>query len=274
MPITFTDEPITDHVVRIKDGTDVCMYLIVGSAAALLVDTGYGLGDLRGHVESLLDGKPYRVVCTHGHVDHASGAAQFDEVLMNSTDLELFGRSCTVQNRIAFLEGGKRVSIDFKEEDFLPQRTAPFGELGDGEVFDLGDLRIRTVHVPGHTQGMTVLIDEEERIAFFGDACGEFTLLIFPEASTVTDYRTSLERLREHEGAWDRVLRQHGSCESPKSILTGNIDLCSLVIARDDDHVPMDFMGQGAFLAKAIDPARQVRLDGGIGNLVYLPERI
>ena len=42
--VTFTTEEITERIIRIKDGTDVCMYLLVGSERALLIDTGYGIG--------------------------------------------------------------------------------------------------------------------------------------------------------------------------------------------------------------------------------------
>lgn len=273
-PVTFTTERVSDHVTRIKDGADVCEYLIEGSGSALLVDTGYGLGDLRGFVEGLLGDKPYEVVCTHGHVDHASGASAFDEVYLHPADVELVQRHCTVENRRSFLVGRLAGAEDLVDEDFAPLRSAPFRELADGHVFDLGDLHVSCIHVPGHTQGMMVLLDEEERIAFFGDACGVFTLLIFPEASTVGAYHESLTRLRGFAPRFDRVLRQHGTCESPVSILDGNIALCEEIMAGIDDAQPTVFMGQPAFLAKATDPETHQRVDGGEGNLVYLKERI
>lgn len=273
-PVSFTTERVTDHVTRIKDGTDVCEYLIEGSGSALLVDTGYGLGDLRGLVEGLLGGKPYEVVCTHGHVDHASGAALFDEVCLHPADFGLVRRHCTVENRRSFLVGRLAGAEELSDGDFVPLRTAPFRELDDGHVFDLGDVHVTCVHVPGHTQGMMVLLDEEERIAFFGDACGVFTLLVFPEASTVSAYHESLVRLREFAPSFDRVLRQHGTCESPVSILDGNIELCEEVMAGTDDAQPMEFMGTQGLLAKAADPDTGMRADGGEGNLVYLRSRI
>lgn len=272
--ITYTDTPITGHITRISDGTDVCEYLVQGSERAILIDTGYGLGDLRAHVEGLVTG-PYDVVCTHGHVDHASGAAQFDEVYLNEADWELYRRHTTVQNRREFLEGRfPELVQDMASEDFVPQRTAPFLPLEDGQVFGLGDIHMRAIHVPGHTHGMMVLVDEEERVAFFGDACGVFTLTIFPEATTIAEYRESLVRLQGFEDGWDRVLRQHGTCESPKSILAGNIGLCDLILAGKDDHAPTEFDGQQAFMAKAVDPATGQRLDGGEGNLVYREDNI
>ncbi len=273
MNVNYTSEKVTEHITRIRDCTSVCMYLIEGEVSALLVDTGYGLGDLRGYVESLTD-KPYTVVCTHGHVDHASGAAAFDEVYMSGMDTDLFWRHTTIKERLRFLRDASDAFDCLTEEDFVPQRTKPFLELKDGQEFDLGGLTIRAMHVPGHTAGMMVLLDVEERVAFFGDACGVFTLTVYEESSSVSEYLKSLKRLAEHEDEFDRVLRQHGTCESPKEILRGNIELCEQIIAREDDHMPYDLMGQAVFLAKAVDPVTQRRADGGEGNVVYLDEKI
>ena len=273
--VTFTTEEITERIIRIKDGTDVCMYLLVGSERALLIDTGYGIGDLRGYVESLLGGKPYDVVCTHGHVDHAAGASSFGTVYMSDADLELYAEHGTLEFRRKMLaEHAPEVFAQLEDEDYAQMRTEPFLNLVDGQLFELGDLTVEMVHVPGHAQGMFVPIAREERVAFFGDACGVFTLLILPEASTVAEYRDSLLHLREHAGDFDRVLRQHGTCESPKSILDGNIGLCEDVLSGAADAMPHEFMGIEALLARAVDPATNARLDGGEGNLVYRTDRI
>ena len=42
------------------------IFLFVGTERALLLDTGIGIGDLKGLVEGITD-KPYDVVLTHGH---------------------------------------------------------------------------------------------------------------------------------------------------------------------------------------------------------------
>ena len=70
----FTSEKISDHVTRITNPSVVYSYLVEGDERAVLLDTGCGLGDLKAYVESLTD-KPYEVVLTHGHVDHAGGAS-------------------------------------------------------------------------------------------------------------------------------------------------------------------------------------------------------
>ena len=39
----------------------------------------------------------------------------------------------------------------------------------DGEVYDVGDLRFRVLHCPGHTRGHVVLAEESEKAVFVGD---------------------------------------------------------------------------------------------------------
>ncbi len=40
---------------------------------------------------------------------------------------------------------------------------------GDGQVWDLGGVQVRAVHMPGHTAGHSVLLVEPEGVAFIGD---------------------------------------------------------------------------------------------------------
>lgn len=274
MTIAYASTPITDRIMRISDGSDVCTYLVVGDKRALLVDTGYGFRGLRSYVESLLQGKPYDVVITHGHVDHAAGAAEFDTAYMHPADLELNVRHTTIEFRRAMLSTTSAELIaDISDDAFVPTRS-DFLPLEDRQTFNLGDLTVCLFHVPGHTQGMMVPVMLEERVALFGDACGVGTLIVFEEASTVTEYRESLLAFKQHEGLWDRVLRQHGTCESPKSILSTNIELCSLIMAREDDAFPAEFAGMKTLMAKAVDPVSRARIDGGEGNIMYIEEKI
>ena len=50
------------------------IFVIVGEERALVLDTGTGIGDLRRVIENRITAKPYDVVLTHNHVDHAGGA--------------------------------------------------------------------------------------------------------------------------------------------------------------------------------------------------------
>ena len=92
-------EAINDSMTVIRSMTGELLYLIEGTKKAVLIDTCAGVGHLRDVVEGLTD-KPLAVLLTHGHVDHAPGAAEFDEVYMNRKDLDLYKKHC----RMHFLQ--------------------------------------------------------------------------------------------------------------------------------------------------------------------------
>ena len=52
------------------------MYLINGDDKALLIDTGFGLSDLKSIVRELCGEKEIMVVNSHGHVDHTTSSAR------------------------------------------------------------------------------------------------------------------------------------------------------------------------------------------------------
>ena len=78
-----------DGYYRISSPEAVFCYVVVGREKAMLIDTGHAYGDLKQAVKSITD-KPLYVVNTHGHLDHTSGNAQFDEkVYIHPRDMEL-----------------------------------------------------------------------------------------------------------------------------------------------------------------------------------------
>ena len=72
----FELQAVSQHIQRIILPCGVCVYLVQGTNGAVLLDTGFGIGDLRSFVESLIT-TPYHVWLSHGHLDHAGGSAQF-----------------------------------------------------------------------------------------------------------------------------------------------------------------------------------------------------
>ena len=64
---------IAENIYHIYEPGNVYTTLIIGEEKALLIDTGYGFGDLAAFVRTLTD-KPLEVVLTHGHTDHIIGA--------------------------------------------------------------------------------------------------------------------------------------------------------------------------------------------------------
>lgn len=271
--VHFTEEIITNHISRIHGLGDACMYFIKGSEKGILVDTAYGVGDLKGFIESIYD-KPYDVVITHGHADHANGVNQWDKVYMNHIDIDLFKIKTDIGLRRTMLKRTVPNIDEYPDSDFHVGFDGEWLELEDNHVFDLGDIHVKAIYAPGHTQGMTTLLVEEERIIIFGDACGVCTFLFKPESSTVEGYKNTLAKLKTFEDQYDRVLRQHGTCESEKSILEENLEVANAILEGKDEHVPFEYLGEHVWMAYAIDPKTTKRVDGKSGNIVYAMNKI
>ena len=85
--MSFEVNQICPGIVHIRDAMGVCMTLIEGENAALLVDTGYGTEDVATFFRTLTD-KPLTVLLTHNHHDHSLGARWFAQTLMFPEDIQ------------------------------------------------------------------------------------------------------------------------------------------------------------------------------------------
>ena len=81
----LTAREVAGGVWAIDDRAQDTVYLVVGGERALLLDTGWGVGDLAGLVASLTD-LPLTVVNSHGHPDHVCGNGQFQTVHIAEAD--------------------------------------------------------------------------------------------------------------------------------------------------------------------------------------------
>jgi hydroxyacylglutathione hydrolase len=237
------------------------MYLVRGDARAVLIDTGFGIGDLKTFVEQLTS-LPVTVLLTHGHLDHAFGAGWFSDVRLSSLDHRVLD-----QHRELIRPVHAEASADGFAVVNQPDLSF-LGELTDGEHFDLGGVHIETLAAPGHTPGSMAFLIPQERILLTGDAANQYTFLFLPESSSVSDYRASLSRLRARtEGSYDRVLVSHGSGDAQPTLLADLDLLCSRILRGEDDAAPFEFMQMRGLMARrtgGVTPEPDER-----ANLIY-----
>lgn len=270
-----TTEPVTERVTAIRSLTGEILYLVQGSDRAILIDTGAGVRGLRALVESLTD-KPLTVLLTHGHVDHAMGAGEFDEVRLNILDMPVYREMASLEVRREYIAMGLGARAGLVEEDDLvPPFPVTVRAMRDGEVFDAGGVQVQALHFPGHTPGMTAFLIVQEGLLVLGDGCNQRTFMYDHNSVSVEEYRDNVVALRARtRGLYDRVLITHGVTDAPVSILDEAVELCDEVLAGRSDEVPFEFLGHHALVARALDEETGDRRDGGFFNLVYDPQRL
>jgi hydroxyacylglutathione hydrolase len=196
------------------------MFLLNGTQRSLLIDTGTGVCDLKKIAKSLTN-LPLSVALTHGHVDHAGGIGQFDEVYIHKYDIDM-ALSVTLEARIGYAMTLKKMSGDlfaYGESDVRDFKHIPkFKNLSDGDVIDLGGRSVKVLCLPGHTRGSVCFIDDMSRILFSGDACNVNLLLAFPGVDTQKEPRKTasvstelrgLLNLNKHRNEFDRNYNGH-----------------------------------------------------------------
>lgn len=273
----FTSEPVSDHIIRIKDPSHTAMYLLIGTGKAFLIDTGCGYKGLNSFIRSLTD-LPVTVLLSHGHMDHASGIYEFDEVYMNQEDKELFEIHADPSVRKEYLLA--RCPEVYDPSFFQEKRDMTFHPIKDNEVFDAGSFQIHAISVSGHTQGSMVFVIPKLHTAIFGDAIGPDTLMMERECPPLTTYLSALKHLSHIQSQWNIVLRFHGTCQSDPSILSNMITLAEKVLNREDDHIPISDSRVRMF--PGLDPAvdhcylaqSKEKKNAPEGNLTYREDRV
>ena len=270
----YKAEKINEHMTAIRSMTEEIMYLVEGEEKAVLIDTCLGVGHLREFVENLTE-KQITVLLTHGHVDHALGAPEFDEVYMNPADNKVYESMSPLEERIGYIKanlGGKLP--DFTEDDYVQPAPADFKELKDGQIFDLGEVHIEVYALPGHTHGTMVMLIPEENALILGDACNNATFLFDENSLPVNEYKENLIRVKEKlEGRYETTYLCHHVMTASKDMLAHVIEVCDEVLGGKADDIPFEFMGHHAFVAKKANE-RFERIDGGEGNIVYDKEKL
>lgn len=193
----FQTFKINDHIYQIKDAMGVLSTLIIGKEYALVIDTGYGLYNLKEYIETITNA-PLIVVNSHGHMDHTGGNYLFDKVYINKLDEQLcieHNSRKWRQNNLLSALNLKLIDQTFDQSSYLSKREGNLIYLKENQVFDLGGITITTINMEGHTLGSVGFLINEDRILVTSDAACPFVWLFLEESTTVSTYVEMLERV-------------------------------------------------------------------------------
>ena len=129
-----------------------------------------------------------KILLTHGHIDHAGGAAELREKLgvpiegPHTEDLFL-------------LEGLAQTGAQYGMTDARP--VTPDRWLKEGDGVTIGDLAFAVYEAPGHTPGSVVFFNADNRFALVGDVLfkGSIGRTDFPRGDHATLIRSIKEKL-------------------------------------------------------------------------------
>lgn len=152
---------------------------LVGEREAALIDPGSSqeesIKTILDYLKGLNGTRLTKIIITHRHPDHIQGASAMKEAT------------------------GAEIGIYESDARWLSNRPgAPPIDytLKDGDTIEVGDLKLKVIHTPGHASGHICLYLREERILFSGDLIVGFgTVVISPPDGDMKAYLDSLKAL-------------------------------------------------------------------------------
>lgn len=220
---------------------DPWMYLIEGPKKALLIDNGFGVGDLKGLCEYLCKGKEIICANTHHHFDHAYGNSQFDKVYCHKD--EVFNiesiRSPHIWDYL-YDENRSGIYTEFDPDDIVPYKDYEIIPLNDNDTIDLGDgYLIECIPLRGHTTGHCGYLDRQSGCLFSGDTGGAGRVKKGdpnPRNCTIERLRDDFARIVERLDEISGVFPGHGMLDQTPVVLKYSLNACNAILKDPDNY--------------------------------------
>ncbi len=256
---------------------DVWMYLLIGPEKAMLIDTGFGLGNLKGLVDEITGGMPLVVVNTHTGPDHVLGNFHFDTVYCHEYEVEnIRNKCCPEAFDYLFDEDGNNIWLQFDREDLPKYREFELIGVPDGHVINLGgDYDVEFVWTAGHAAGHAMFLDKKGRSLFAGDdicsdviGCGGGPRpgSAYNQYRNLTSYRDALKKLVRRLDEFDYIFPGHFMVNLENSLLVDVLDTLNAIISDPAgyDYKEEHEMGNGS--PKTV---RMYKFVKGFGTIAY-----
>lgn len=248
----FSHEKISDRLIIFNEGYSMVhrftIGCILGDEKIMIIDAGLGMtGDFRQYIESVVGtDKPFLLACTHLHPDHVGSAIQFEERYCSHLDQDNPSQSAISFNdeqRISDLQDfalESQIVIAYCQKHMLHNNYCEFLDIKDGDIFDLGNIQIEAIAVPGHSKGSMAFYNRKENYCFTGDAINTDTHLKKMDREGFCQYQKTLEnfiaRVDEHVTIYPAHLPLPMTIQVARNLLL----ICDdLINSRNIRHDPM-----------------------------------
>jgi glyoxylase-like metal-dependent hydrolase (beta-lactamase superfamily II) len=156
--------------------------------AGVVVDPGGDLDEVEKAIAKV-GMKPEKIILTHGHIDHAGGAAELKERLGGIPIEGPHEAERPLLDRLA--EQGKAYGM------LTSRPVTPDRWLAEGDTVTVAGHAFEVLHCPGHSPGSVVLVNKGQRFALVGDvlfqgSIGRTDLPMGNHEALLTSIRTKL----------------------------------------------------------------------------------
>ena len=201
---------------RFEDG-GVRFFLLVGTEKAMLIDSGMNVRHAREIAQSLTS-LPVFLLNTHSDRDHTGCNSEFDSFYMHPADEPNYRKSGGI---------GQLVPVQ------------------EGDELDLGNRKLKIIHLPGHTPGSIAALDISRRVLISGDPVqAHGRIFMFGEHRNMQDYISSLERLETMTADFDEIWPSHAEFPVYPEIIPKLCSGAKAIINKDVSGKTVEFFGR------------------------------
>lgn len=101
-----------------------------------------------------------KIILTHGHLDHVGATVEIAKTL----NIPVIGPEKEDLFWLEQLETQCQMFGFPTTESFMPNKW-----LQEGDIIDVGEIKLNVLHIPGHTPGHIVLLDKQSQQVIVGD---------------------------------------------------------------------------------------------------------
>ena len=180
-----------------------------------MIDSGMNTPNARELAENITS-LPLTLINTHVDIDHVSGNAMFESVMMGENEAELY-RSKGFENAV------------------IP--------LKHGDMIDLGDRPLQIIDLSGHTPGSIAILDEKYRVLFGGDSVQAGRIYMFGAHRNMKRYIETMIELKGCADQFDEIYPSHSEIPVKPDCIPKLIDAAEQVFTGQAEGTSVEVHG-------------------------------